>query len=376
MEHDDIHYWMTGWPNSAYDGILTHPKDITKQYLDYKNFEPSSGNRNTKDPIKVMSVTWNTEYINICALNKDDKWYGTKTILGKEQCYIPRFMGSLFKGALDQEYDLIVINLQESAKPGDYLLSYTLPYYLDKKGYVLLAREKLIGTGVSAVKGKLLRGLRLGVFARKKWYKGLSVPPKLKIDKVTCPTFKHKLVQGKGGISISLSIQGYGKITFIDTHMPFWSKRLNYKTNPNDIKDAIEEQTSCFNHVFNELSDDSDYVILSGDLNFRIIGMNPHQAFQENGILKQKNELSTYKVYDELKQLMDAKKIEKMLEGLPEFIGPNFPFTCKMKKGRDNSKKKREPVKEGFFIWNAGYKTSELVRSYPLHNTKRKEKWN
>lgn len=361
---NDVNYQSLGWPD-GYPETMT-PELYQKFYLN----DPSYQNRNIwaessfegegsiYNKLNVFCMTWNTETINICAF-KDGKWYGGKNpplYLTADKCYkgieLTNRIGEIIEQ--NRHLDMLVFAFQESAKPGDYFFSFSLPEFMKQKNYVLLTRERAIGVGLTtATKGKL-RGLRIAIFLKRDIYEKLPVKINASSFKACGGEYSKELVRGKGGLQITLDIEGFGKYMFINYHLPFSASRLN----PDNPKrnELLEFQTDCFTSTYKQFIEENkpDYVFVMGDLNYRIQGLREDQMF-DNDKIRQEQFNKWYKEYDELHKLIDKmggsgdilegwevlgsepiliKDERSLKEGLNN-EGPTFAPTCKMMKGRE-----------------------------------------
>ncbi len=114
-------------------------------------------------PAPYALDTWNTASTEFCGINVEKStmdnvvWFGIST-----NCQKPNFILDLIKKINNTDPDVVCISLQESKKPGSYLMSHTLPFFMHNipnGGYELLGRTRMMGVGELAV-----RGIRISLF--------------------------------------------------------------------------------------------------------------------------------------------------------------------------------------------------------------------
>ena len=349
---EDVNYQSTGWPDS-------YPNEMTPVL--YKQFygEPLDQPMDDIDRLNVFCMTWNTESVNICAY-RDGKWYGRKSppvYLKADKCYKSLELIERIKMIIkrNEEIDLMVFGFQESAKPGDYFFSWSLPEFLKKEGYVMLKRERAIGIGLTTFTKQKLRGLRLSLFIKRSIYENLAIRIVSTSFNPCGGEYTKELVRGKGGLQMTLDIEGFGKYMFINYHLPFSPHRLN----PDNPKkgELLLFQTDCFTDTYKKFikQNNPDYVFVMGDLNYRIQGLREDQMFDKNDKIRKDQFGKWYEDYDELHKLVDrmsqtdepfedwellgtGERISEEGKDLREGIdnkGPEFSPTCKMMKGRE-----------------------------------------
>lgn len=310
-----------------------------------------------------------------------------------ENCNYPDFLKGVFDLIQLHNPDIVVISLQEDAKPGSYIHSHILPYEMNTRKYTLLKRARLEGVGATTLKKLSARGLRMSVYVRREIARSI-------IDHETKKVYMKNYVantkyqdyvseinlnkngansklfnvqyyeqesytpawsQNKGGIAIYLSIPKSltGTIdenyVFINCHLPFTSSRLKQPDSPDYISkteaDIIEQNQmlkELYEHfillksistTYNIERKNPNFGFIMGDLNYRI---NPrlYNAPKDINIINQINLLkqnkgqfvSTYKSYDEL--INYKKKLFNFKEGINN-RGPEFDPTCKLCKPRN-----------------------------------------
>jgi len=366
----DVKY-QASWPKSAYPEVMTHDKYESLYPPKLQQQRIADELEDLPNELKIFVMTWNTESVNICGYI-DNEWYGDKAkplYYSNDPCYkSEEFFRRIRQLVISNDMvDIIVIGFQESAKPGDYMFSYSLPEYLKELGYVLVIRDRSIGIGLTTfTKGKA-RGLRSAVFVRRSIYE--KVPIDVSSGFKDCPSFTaggvekyvSGLIRGKGGLQITLDIQGYGKYMFVNYHLPFLSKRLN--PDYPGKKYLLDFQTECIVNTYKNFVKEiqPDYTFVFGDLNFRLHGLNEDEMFNNDGIIKSNKFPEWYENKDELYRhigvisqadesrddwiMAEAFRNEPVNKELQEGInnqGPNFAPTCKMMKGRDAGCTNRE----------------------------------
>lgn len=351
-------YFSVGWPNPSYEGLSDIEKTIAakvpasvpnrNEYIKQLTLEQYQKGRGTiyeapefqtreinNKQLKVFCWTWNAESLGLCAKNINDKFYGSKM----KTCHIPLFTlgiqkkfydgpryGDEFKPIVSRP-DILVFSMQESTQHGDYLMSYTLPYELSKMGYVLLHRRREMGVGQTG-----FRGLRSSIFVSIELYRKAN--PVATSSFQNCPGWTGYLFKNKGGIITNLTVLGQSFV-FINMHLPFYAGRLKIQPYTEEAKKLLKAQRLCFLELYKEavVRYKPNYIFAMGDMNFRTsmpLGSVEDVFFEDNlGIYPLKQPYGDFVSFDELtKELVDLKFSENNEQG------PNFPFTCKMLKGR------------------------------------------
>jgi len=367
---DDVNYQTTGWPD-GYPETMT-PELYQKFYLSDPYYQSipiwtessiqAEGPLYNINKLNVFCMTWNTESLNICAF-KDGKWYGGKNpplYLTADKCYQGIELVERLKSIIRQnegQLDILVFAFQESAKPGDYFFSFSLPEFMKNENYVLLTRERAIGVGLTTFTKQKLRGLRLAIFLKRDLYENLPIKIISSSFKACGGEYTKDWVRGKGGLQITLDIEGFGKYMFINYHLPFSASRLNPE-NPK-LNELLLFQTDCFTSTYKQFIKEikPDYVFVMGDLNYRIQGLREDEMFDGDDKIRKDQFNRWYQDYDELHKLIDkishvgdideewevvgsnrsqvsfADERTSLKEGLNN-KGPMFAPTCKMMKGR------------------------------------------
>jgi hypothetical protein len=296
-------------------------------------------------PLRLLVWTWNTESVRF---GETPDTARPETTLDWESgfpvpllsCEAPRFVESMAARVAAEQPDLVVIGVQEDAKPGSYWLSAALPPLLH--GYRLLEKTRLIGLGLTTLTKATARGLRLAVFVREAYAHA---------DAIRCTTQEllcgglAAWTRGKGGASIVLDIPRVGRLALVNCHLPFDSASLgSWRARA----DALQAQADHLEQLHAGLVLGTgqplpDHVVLLGDLNFRI------DAFQSDepnaigpqglvdrilGELAERGCAQVYAQRDELRQvLLNSHWLRGYREGCAD-RGPDFAPTCKLRKSR------------------------------------------
>jgi hypothetical protein len=181
------------------------------------------------------------------------------------------------------------------------------------------------------------RGLRLAVFKNK-----ISKIDIYSVEKSSfiCPGIRNMLTYGKGGVVINLRTSA-GSCSFLNIHLPFDSFSL---VKPKELRtEAVRWQANCFNHLYKNTTDiyNPDYIIVMGDLNFRVkIDNNSNSLQIAQKIFSEKDEmdynLKLISENDELTLLKADGVLPNLIEGVDN-KGPQFLPTCKMLQGRSDT---------------------------------------
>lgn len=301
------------------------------------------------DNAKIFSFTWNCESLKTCKFDsKCTENIGEMcSYCKKEKCYIPTFAKHLVEYVRNKDVDIVFISTQEDPYPGGKMHSdYLIHLFKDQdkdRHYQLLknSRGRFIGVGKTTFSFGtmgLARGLRSSVYFRK------SFLDKLKEEKTSIKVSKLTyncgyVSRNKGGLCINVHIDGKN-YSFINCHLPFSSKTLKvYKTKKRyDIYrlPAVKDQNKCFNNIVNTFKKKfkSDFVIIQGDLNYRIKYTEDEDAKNINNKLTSEEDLRfLYEERDELYLQMKDNNMEQFDEGITgESHGPRFLPTCKLVK--------------------------------------------
>lgn len=259
------------------------------------------GNGENLNNLKVMCFTWNTAGMPFCGINLTPSTHSTPStgeevegagegVVGKptwfttqKECVKPTFLKEFANKVINNNIDIIFVGLQESKKPGSYLMSHTLPYLLDKLGYQLLERERMMG-----VSGW---GIRSALYIRKSIiHKGVNI--EISSKDFTCPGFTKTIVpmaiaRNKGAVFINLRVTSTAmpsqstSFTFVNCHLPISVKRLkaSYRNTVNhpssngvNYDEYAQSQIDCYNALIediNQYTTPETNVFLLGDFNFR-----------------------------------------------------------------------------------------------------------
>lgn len=318
------------------------------QFLSLKSAPSASNASIHKSPpkqISILALTWNTESMLIAETLKkngqepvsfySERWLG---------CSQPDFLPDLFnRHIFDEEgsesaqgkHHLIVIALQESAKPGDYLLSHAIGGQLGER-YVLVKRGRMMGLGKTTYDAVMrecavrTRGLRMAIYARKDFVSFVH----FQAEKAVVCTVKDYLTRGKGGYGIVLRIDGFGLMAFLNVHLPFVSSTLR-KGNHTRLATGVRKQDDAFNNILKQFLHRQalHHLFVLGDLNYRV--QNPSNVVNAADLcaaMNQKEEFR-HKIYlecDELRKSIMSKNIPLPFEEGIDNSGPMFMPTAKM----------------------------------------------
>ena len=295
--------------------------------------------------LRMLVWSWNTESVRF---GESVHATRTETTLDWESgfpvpllsCEAPRFCESIAARVAAEQPDLVVVGVQEDAKPGSYWLGSALPPLL--RGYRLLEKTRLIGLGLTTLTKATARGLRLAVFVRRAYAHA---------DAIHCTTQEllcsglAAWTRGKGGAAIVLDVPRIGRLAIVNCHLPFDSGSLgSWRAR----RDALQVQADHLEQLHAGLVLGTgqplpDHVVLLGDLNFRI------DAFQSNEpssigpqglvdrILAELAERGPAAVYAERDELLQVLRASHWLKGYREGErdgGPHFAPTCKLRKER------------------------------------------
>jgi len=249
------------------------------------------------ETVSILTFSFNTKSVRICGSMIDDR-----------NCDVANFWPEFVKIIEQINPVVVAIGFQENVR------SDLLPKEMDSLQYSLFGQKRL-------------SGLHLSVYLRSD----------AKADIVK--EFSAEVYR-KEAVAIYLTLSNNTRIAIINVHLPFDEKSLIESTQKQDIyirMNAVSLQNISLNNIYRKLVFNSpaqpNYVILMGDLNYR---MRPFQNWsaQESGQLILEN-LGRYIKHDELTIEMKGGNIYSMNEGIQN-LGPIFPPTCKMLKGRFN----------------------------------------
>lgn len=277
--------------------------------------------------MKIYCFTWNTESVRFTSKGENSYIYQT----------VESNLDTILEEKIENNpVDMICISLQESAKPGSHLMSSVIVNMLEKNGYFLLKRSRLMGVGVTTIKSLYnldlkFRGLRMGVFISKKYMENNDISiDDIKInDKYHYCSGIYNLTLGKGAICFNVSIPDIGSIDIINLHLPFNSASI---LNPEDRLYEVSKQNDELNNIMKSLCCDVNPAIIMGDFNYRITlksGESASFVFQ-----KYLSELPTlYRERDELRIEIDKNSFcYGLMEGVDN-NGCNFLPSSKLVRG-------------------------------------------
>ena len=308
------------------------------------------------DELSIFAMTWNTESVLIAeALQRtgqepismySDSWLG---------CLQPDFLPQLVRKHIfgsPQEagsshnsnnnagrHHLLVIALQESAKPGDYLLSNALSNELGER-YVLVKRGRMIGIGLTSMKalkreGALrARGLRLAIYARKDFNRFVH----FQADKAILCTMQDRFTRGKGGYGIVLRVDGFGLLAFLNIHLPFVASTLT-RGNHSRLATGVRNQNEAFCTILKHFLSKRalHHLFVLGDLNYRVMHLEnivDAAGLCDEMVRNAKFRDRIYRQCDELKQSIVTRHLPLPFEEGVNNAGPQFMPTAKMKHDR------------------------------------------
>jgi hypothetical protein len=304
------------------------------------------------EPLKILAMTFNTESVR----------FGESAEIGRESygldwesglpmpalsCEAPTFLPKLAARIHQERPHLVVVGLQEEAKPGSYLLSHALPKALAPY-YQTLERTRLMGLGLTTLTKWTVRGLRLAVLCRSDWWaaqRNAGFEIRAETREALCPGL-NEWTRGKGGVALLLELPpAYGRVALVNMHLPFDSHSLaSWRTR----HEAVRAQASALEQLHAQLvlsgQPMPEHVVLMGDLNFRIdpfrnasdLGSITPQGMVDRVLneLAQRGPRSVCAERDELGQVLRSSEwLNGYREGVDD-AGPCFWPTCKLKKQR------------------------------------------
>ncbi len=322
------------------------------QFLSLKsNSSVSSAVKKTPPKqLNILALTWNTESVLIAeTLQRNgqepvslysESWLG---------CKQPDFLPELFQKHIFEDegsesaqgkHHLIVVALQESAKPGDYLLSHAIGGQLGER-YVLVKRGRMMGVGRTTLnalrrEGAVrARGLRMAIFARKDFIPFVH----FQAEKAVLCTLQDYFTRGKGGYGIVLRVDGFGLLAFLNIHLPFVASTLRRGNHARQAT-GVRQQDDAFNNILKQFlhRQSLHHLFVLGDLNYRV--QNPSNVVNAAdlcAVMSQKEDFRR-KIYlecDELRKSITSKNIPLAFEEGIENSGPTFMPTAKMMHQRD-----------------------------------------
>ena len=169
---------------------------------------------------RILVFSWNSESISMCETIDPDQaktnrtgWFST----WKYPCEVADFFQPLKERINSYDPDILVIGFQEDRKPGSYFHSHLLPEEMPKIGYQLVNRNRLMGVGITTVKGikqadPFERGLRMSVYVKE------DLVPLVKAEQqeYVCSS---AITRSKGAIACYLNIKGIAPMAFICCHL-------------------------------------------------------------------------------------------------------------------------------------------------------------
>lgn len=283
--------------------------------------------------MKVFIFTWNNQGIRLSSSLKgvNEDFFTTEPA-----DFLPSLLGKI----QEEKPDLVAFGLQEDPEPGSHFHSHLLPGEMEKIGFSLVERTKLMGVGKITMKSLLscdikLRGIRLSVYIRRDWVDCVSSFSDYYVD---------SLSRSKGATVIYVTIPGFDTVAFICCHLPFDASSLMETKRTNDQmvrQTSLQETNIFFNNVVHRfvICQQIKHVFYFGDMNYRVSGIDA--ALVARTVLENPREI--YQNHDELLQQMRKETIYSFNEGIDN-QGPSFFPTCKMVKKRTRS----------FFPWKLG----------------------
>ena len=356
---------------------------------------------NSKDPIDLYAFTWNTE-----AIQSTENYQGIKFM-------IP-FMEKI-KRRLPK---IVVVCLQEDTQNSSFMpsikkLMKAIDYIVPRETKTdRNADHELMGLGKASYRNSVIpkkRGLRMTVFVNDKWWGELKKKyTHVSIEKESGTFgnwFKKNIYRGKGYTIVRLILpHPIGSIAFANMHNVYNSdafkklskeererivkelpnsnadKRLIYKHSYfKHRSESLKDQITCLKELVGKLKKD-DVRMIIGDLNFRIIRVNPfpldgnadldsYYYQHPNHILNKIDNYIKKREFDKLHRFIKnhdelwlARGKESWLKDYCEGVlnrGPQFLPTCKMLKGRDQGKCS---IKDYSVLDNLNIKESERVK--------------
>jgi hypothetical protein len=284
---------------------------------------------------------------------KDKKREGI-TGFFQQNCDFADFLPQMKTILEENNPDVVCIGFERDPNTGTHFHSTLLPSRMSKLGYANIYRETKKGVSIS--KKEIASGaLRLSVYTKKE-YSG-----KIKRNKSYNCNYS---VDGASAMSVTFSLDNEKVFTIINAYISFDhdSVRLSREAIGNDSKrenstdnvvevlgdpmirqDALNYANMCYNGIIREMvlnePERPDYVIMMGDLNYRINQMSLtaemiSEMFSKTGGDSTVSIAKEYYKQDELYNQMSKENIYKYDEGV-ENNGPMFAPVCVMRKDRD-----------------------------------------
>ena len=332
--------------------LYDHPKSNSSTNSNLVT--PKSNFTTDKNPPKQVSIlafTWNTESVLIAeTLQKNGQepvsFYSENWLGCKQADFLPElFRKHIFDedGSENAQgkHHLIVVALQESAKPGDYLLSHTFGSQLGER-YVLVKRGRMMGVGrtsINAIRRDYavkVRGLRMAIYARKDFIPFVH----FQAEKTVLCTIQDYFTRGKGGYGIVVRIDGFGLMAFLNVHLPFAASTLR---KGNHVRQAtgVRQQDDAFNNILKQFLHHQSlhHLFVLGDLNYRV--QNPANVVNAADLCAAMGQREEFrrKIYlecDELRTSILSHSIPLAFQEGVDNTGPCFMPTAKMYHERES----------------------------------------
>lgn len=292
----------------------------------------------------ILVITWNTQSNRLAeSINPETLKTHRETGYLWRQGSISDFWIPLKEKIEKERPFAVVIGFQEDVRPGSYFHSHLLPEEMDKIGYEFYDRSTLMGVGQTTAEGLanadvFVRGIRLSVYLKK----GSRIKPRYQSE-----SYHSSLFRNKGGIAVYLSLPNDEVVAIINTHFPFDASSLIETVQKKNFmirQTALFNQNNFYNEMYQKLVIEAparpQYLILLGDLNYRILPFQNYSAKQTGEILlktlsENPEEYSQLiDKYDELRQQIRKGNVYQVREGIKD-VGPCFAPTCKMNRERD-----------------------------------------
>lgn len=287
----------------------------------------------------ILVITWNTQSNRLSeSINPETVKSHRETGYLWRQGAISDFWIPLKEKIQKESPFAVVIGFQEDVRPGSYFHSHLLPEEMEKIGYEFYDRSTLMGIGQTSVDGLsqgdlFVRGIRLSVYLQK----GSRIKPRYQTESYHSSVFRNK-----GGIAVYLSLPNDEVVAIINAHSPFEPNSLIETVQKKNFmirQTALFAQNNFYNEMYQKLVMESparpQYLILLGDLNYRILPFQNYSAGQTGEVLLKTLSESPQEYsllidkHDELRLQIRKGNIYPMKEGIRD-VGPHFAPTCKM----------------------------------------------
>lgn len=321
--------------------------------------DPVSSNQINSSTFRILVFNWNHQGVRIgesLDLDELDSHRESYTSGYLYDYQLADFLPQIMNRVQRVKPHLFVFGSQEDASPGSYLHSHLLIQELQKIGYSLLERTRLMGVGRVSVKalqqGDLkLRGIRLSVYCHQtilpamlqarqqleKKFQDLAAAGSIESASLVQEYVSNSLTRNKGASCCYLPLPTGKVLALICAHLPHDSKSLLETKERDDTlvrQTAIQHINICFNYIYQKFVTQIPLVssvLYLGDLNYRLPGQT-----QELNQLTNPNLLhQLYLERDELYAQMRIGNIYSLEEGVAN-RGPEFLPTCKMRHDRFN----------------------------------------